>query len=229
MACTTAARCQDPYVSARFVPTTHSSARIQPRSSSFVITKPPGCGEDSDCPNVPGLGTATEQENQEGESRGNRHDEENLDRRYRISQHAETSRESPGVGKHGFPPLLRSGEDRDGNHDKDDTRRANQEERRLQQARSHYHNPADGPCNRPDHDGDDIVADLRSIRRNPRARSHAETSIPPYRHIPCAHEEGDNSSHASTHTTEACCARIRADDAFAEIERAFARPVLRVE
>jgi integrase/recombinase XerD len=35
--------------------------------------------------------------------------------------------------------------------------------------------------------------------------------------------------HASTHTTEAYYARIRADDAFAEIERAFARPLLRVE
>lgn len=35
--------------------------------------------------------------------------------------------------------------------------------------------------------------------------------------------------HASTHTTEAFYARIRADDAFAEIERAFARPILRVE
>jgi len=35
--------------------------------------------------------------------------------------------------------------------------------------------------------------------------------------------------HASTHTTEAYYARIRADDAFREIERAFARPVLRVE
>jgi len=35
--------------------------------------------------------------------------------------------------------------------------------------------------------------------------------------------------HASTHTTEAYYARIRADGAFAEIERAFARPLLRVE
>lgn len=35
--------------------------------------------------------------------------------------------------------------------------------------------------------------------------------------------------HASTHTTEAYYARIRADDAFREIERAFAQPVLRVE
>lgn len=35
--------------------------------------------------------------------------------------------------------------------------------------------------------------------------------------------------HASTKTTEAYYARIRADHAFAEIERAFARPALRVE
>ena len=35
--------------------------------------------------------------------------------------------------------------------------------------------------------------------------------------------------HRSTKTTEAFYARIRADDAFREIERAFARPSLRVE
>src|SRR5207249_5191314 len=34
--------------------------------------------------------------------------------------------QSPVFGKHGFPPLLRSGEDCDRNHDQDDTRRANQ-------------------------------------------------------------------------------------------------------
>src|SRR6266704_5036172 len=85
---------------------------------------------------------------------------------------------SPGLGKHGFPPLLRSGEDRDGNYEEDDTRRANQEERRLQQARSQHDDPAYRPSNRPDHYRDDIVADLLSIRRNPRARSHAEAPMP---------------------------------------------------
>ena len=35
--------------------------------------------------------------------------------------------------------------------------------------------------------------------------------------------------HGSTKTTEAYYARIRADDVFAEVERALARPPLRVE
>lgn len=35
--------------------------------------------------------------------------------------------------------------------------------------------------------------------------------------------------HSSTRTTEAYYARIRADDAFRELERAFERPLVRVE